>query len=168
MPEDALRASLTACCGATPWVEGMLTSRPWSDADSLLAAADHAWAALSPRQVAEAIAHHPRLGERRAAVALDARASGWSAGEQSGASSADEATRDALAAGNTEYEARFGHVFILCATGLSAEQMLAALRERLTHDAATEQVTTARELHRITRLRLEKLLAAEAPRTEAP
>lgn len=168
LPDDTLRATLTACCGARPWVEGLIASRPWSDAGALMDAADRAWAALSPQQVAEAIAHHPRLGERRAAVALDARASGWSAGEQSGAAAADEATRAALAAGNAEYEQRFGHVFILCASGLDAAQMLAALRARLTNDAATEQTITARELHRITRLRLEKLLASDAPRTETP
>ena len=159
LSDNDARQTLTACCGARAWVEGMLAARPWRDRDALLALADRCWAALPPADVAHAVAHHPRLGEARAAAALNALASQWSAGEQSGATAADDPTRRALAAGNAEYEARFGHTFILCASGRSAADMLATLRARLANDAATELRITAAELHRITRLRLERLLA---------
>jgi len=159
LDEDALRAALGACCGAAPWLDAMLASRPWRTREALLAAADRAWAGLPGEAVAQAIAHHPRLGETRAAAVLGARASQWSAAEQAGTRAADAALREALARGNAEYERRFGHTFILCATGLSAEQMLAALRERIGLAPEAERAVTAHELHRITRLRLEKLLA---------
>ena len=158
-PDDALRAALTACCGATHWVEATLTSRPWADEATLLAAAERAWQGLTRAQLAEAVAHHPRLGESRAAVAVSTQASAWSAGEQAGTRDADADTRAALAQGNRDYEARFGHTFILCASGRSAGEMLATLRARMTNDPETELDVTAHELWRITRLRLEKLLA---------
>lgn len=158
--EAAVRDALVACCGARPWVDLMLAARPWRDEAALLACADRCWSTLTSAQVAEAVAHHPRLGESRAAAELSARASQWSAGEQSGTRTADDDVRAALAAGNRDYEARFGHTFILCATGLSAADMLAALRGRLGNDAATELRITATELHKITRLRLAKLLAS--------
>ena len=159
---DRARALLTACCGAAPWVDAMLAARPFGDRERLFAAADRAWAGLTPEQLAQAIARHPRLGESRARAALTAREQAWSAGEQSGVGSADDAGRAALAEGNDEYERRFGHTFILCATGLAPGDMLASLRQRLGNDDATERAITARELHRITRLRLEKLLQEDA------
>lgn len=164
MPEAEVRALLAACCAASAWVGGMLRSRPWRDRDRLLASADHAWERCPREAIADAIAHHPRLGERAAAANLSSREQRWSATEQHGAGLAEGGVRDALARGNAAYEARFGHTFILCATGVSAEDMLRALNERLTNDVETEHAVTARELHRITRLRLEKLLADDTPR----
>ena len=158
-PAEVARELLTACCGAAPWVDAMLAARPFGDRERLLAAADRAWAALSEAQLQDAIARHPRLGESRARAALTAREQAWSAGEQSGVGSADETARTALAEGNEAYEQRFGHTFILCATGLGPADMLTALKRRLTNDELTERDITARELHKITRLRLEKLLA---------
>ena len=158
-PADHARELLTACCGASPWVDAMVAARPFGDRERLFAAADRAWAALTVAQLHDAIARHPRLGGTRAKAALSAREQAWSAGEQSGAAGADDAARAALAEGNEEYERRFGHTFILCATGLGTNDMLAALRRRLGNDAATEREVTGRELHKITRLRLEKLLA---------
>ena len=159
LPEAAARDALAACCGATPWVAAILAKRPWRTPASLLAAAAGAWAALTPADLAEAIAHHPRLGESRAKAALGARASGWSAGEQAGALSGADDARAALARANLEYERRFGHTFILCASGKSAEDMLASLHERLANTTDAELAITAEELRKITWLRLEKLLA---------
>jgi len=158
-PAERARELLTACCGAAPWVDAMLAARPFRDRERLFAAADHAWATITPAQLADAIARHPRLGGTRAKAALSAREQAWSAGEQSGVGSADDAARTTLAEGNEEYERRFGHTFILCATGLGTNDMLAALQQRLRNDPATERDITGRELHKITRLRLEKLLA---------
>jgi 2-oxo-4-hydroxy-4-carboxy-5-ureidoimidazoline decarboxylase len=137
----------------------MLASRPWRERAAFLAASERAWAALSPGQLAEAIARHPRLGETRAVAALGARERRWSAAEQAGAGAASDDVRAALARGNVEYERRFGHTFILCASGSDAEQMLAALRVRLGNSPEAELAITARELEKITTLRLEKLLA---------
>ena len=158
-PVETARELLTACCGAAPWVDAMLAARPFGDRERLLMTADRAWSALTEAQLESAIARHPRLGESRARAALSAREQAWSAGEQSGVGTADDAARAALAQGNEEYERRFGHTFILCATGLGPGEMLATLRERLANDERTERAITARELHKITRLRLEKLLA---------
>ncbi len=159
LSEAEAREALTSCCGTASWVAGMLAARPFRSREALLAAADRVWAELPGADVAQAIAHHPRLGESAAPAALSERASRWSSGEQSGATVSDGDARTALAAGNAAYESRFGHTFILCASGLDGNQMLAALEQRLTNDPATERDITARELHRITRLRLEKLLA---------
>ena len=158
LPEPQAREALTACCGAEVWVRGMLAARPFGDRDALFAAADRVWGSLPAAEVAQAIAHHPRLGESAARAALSALERRWSAGEQSGAAVSAADVRAALAAGNDTYEQRFGHTFILCATGLDAAQMLAALEQRLKNDPDVEHAITARELHRIIRLRLEKLL----------
>jgi len=160
-PEADARALLAACCGAEPWVACMLAERPFGNREALLAAADRAWTRLAPAELRQAIAHHPRLGSATAAAPLDPRARRWSAGEQAGAQAAPEAARASLAAANDAYERRFGHTFILCASGLAADEMLAALQGRLANDAETERAITARELHRITRQRLEKLLAGD-------
>lgn len=159
LPEAEVQSLLTACCGARAWVVAMLAARPWRERDALLAAAQRAWRALPHDQLAEAVAHHPRLGEARAAAELSARASDWSAREQAGAHAAGDEVRRALAAGNLEYERRFGHTFILCAGGRGADDMLAALRARLSNDPRTESAITAAELMKITLSRLEKLLA---------
>ena len=166
MAGEEARELLRACCGAAVWIEAVLAARPFGSRERLLAAADRAWDALSPGQLDEAVARHPRLGESRARAATSARERAWSAGEQEGAGSADAGARAALARGNEEYERRFGHTFTLCASGLSGEDMLRALRERLANDPAAERAITARELHRITRLRLERLLAGDGPTKE--
>ena len=168
LPVTQARAVLTACCGAPAWVQGMLATRPWRNPEGVLAAADRIWENLTTEQRLEAIEHHPRLGASVADVPLDERARRWSAREQRGAAAADTDTRTALAHGNAAYEHRFGHTFILCAKGLSAKDMLRSLTERLTHDPETERTNTTRELHRITRLRLEELLTGDAAREEAP
>lgn len=158
-PADEARELLLACCGASPWVDAMVAARPFESRENLLAAADRCWTALSQVQLEDAIARHPRLGASRAKAVLSAREQAWSAAEQSGAAGADDAARALLAEGNEAYERRFGHTFILCATGLGPGEMLAALRQRLANDDEAERSITARELHKITRLRLEKLLA---------
>jgi OHCU decarboxylase len=130
LPESQAREALTACCGAEVWVRGMMAARPFGNREALLAAADRVWGALPAAQVAQAIAHHPRLGESAARAALSALEQRWSAGEQSGAPRERRRVRAALATGNDAYERRFGHTFILCAAGLDAAQMLACARAK--------------------------------------
>ena len=150
-------AELLACCGSRRWAREMAARRPFADVAALLAAADEVWWALGPDDWHEAFRAHPRIGERKAAPAQGARAASWSAQEQAGAAGDDVAA--ALAEGNRAYEERFGHIYIVCATGKTADEMLAILRARLANDAATELRAAAAEQAKITRLRLEKLLA---------
>lgn len=155
MPNDAARRELMRCCGSRAWVEGMLTRRPFRDEAALMKAADDVWAPLGRAGWLEAFGHHPRIGDRVAA--------GWASQEQAGSAGASKETLDALVKGNDEYEKRFRHVFLVCATGKSAGEMLAALEERLHNDEITELRIAAGEQAKITRLRLGKLLA---PTTE--
>ena len=152
---------LLKCCGSARWAHALVARRPFGGAPEVFAAADEVWWSLSERDWLEAFAAHPRIGGGRARAegAQHAQAAGWSEEEQSGARDAAQATLDELAAANRAYEARFGYIFIVCATGKTADEMLALLRARLANEADRELRTAAAEQSKITRLRLEKLLA---------
>ena len=150
----AARAALGRCCGARHWVDGMLAARPFASDAELLAVAERVWWSLERADWLEAFAAHPRIGARAEAMTDCARR------EQAGANGAAEATLAALAQGNRTYEERFGHVFLICATGRTADEMLGALRGRLTNDPATELRVAAEEQAKITRLRLDRLVVA--------
>ena len=147
VPEDAV-AVMMSCCASRRFAAAMTAGRPYESLDAVQTAIEAAFGSLSWEDVLEAMAAHPRIGDR---------VSGQSATEQSGVSAT---SRDALAAANAEYEERFGHVFLICATGLSGEQMLAALRERLKNDPYTERAVATAELRKITVLRARKALAS--------
>jgi 2-oxo-4-hydroxy-4-carboxy-5-ureidoimidazoline decarboxylase len=155
-PEEA-RQALARCCGSSRWVAAMLARRPFADDAALYAAAHDVWRALGPDDILEAFAHHPRIGEAGTG-ARTAATRAWSAEEQARAAAglAEDAAA-ALRALNDAYAARFGYIFIICATGKSADEILGALRARLANDPATELGVAATEQARITRLRLEKL-----------
>jgi OHCU decarboxylase len=159
LPPAEAEAALQACCGSRAWVSAVASGRPYGDAAALYAAAESSWWALEPDDWLEAFRAHPRIGERKAQAAQDARASDWAAGEQSGMDAAGDSVRDALAEGNRAYEARFGYIYIVCATGREPGEMLEMLRARLHNDAHTEIRVAAEEQRKITRLRLDKLLA---------
>jgi 2-oxo-4-hydroxy-4-carboxy-5-ureidoimidazoline decarboxylase len=161
LPAPEAADHLRACCGASRWVEGMIARRPFADVESLLAAADGVWQACEPMDWVEAFAHHPRLGERHATTMVSATARGWSAGEQGAAGRADEATRAALARASAAYERRFDRIYIVCAAGRSAQELLADIERRMRHDPDRELAVAAEEQRKITRLRLLKLLGAE-------
>lgn len=158
LAEPELRAALERCCGARAWVAAMLAARPWDTRDALHAAADRAFVPLSDADWLEAFGHHPRIGDLDGLRRRFASTAAWAGGEQSGAAGADDITLAALARGNADYEARFGHLFIVCATGLTAAEMLGRLRARLSNDAAAELRLAAAEQAKITHLRLDKLL----------
>ena len=165
LPATEAEAELLACCGASRWVQGLLARRPFGSAAELFAAADEIWGSLGSQDWLEAFSRHPQIGEKAAEKRIKSEASQqissrWSAEEQSGAqrNSADVMAR--LAEGNRVYRQRFGYIFIVCATGKTAEEMLAILERRLQNDASAELTIAAEEQRRITRLRLEKLLAA--------
>ncbi|GGO81834.1 2-oxo-4-hydroxy-4-carboxy-5-ureidoimidazoline decarboxylase [Nonomuraea cavernae] len=154
-PAEAERELLT-CCASRVFARTIAAGRPYRDPAGLAAAADAAVHDLTWPEVLEALGAHPRIGERAAGADREAA---WSRQEQSGVR---DDLREALAEGNRAYEERFGHVYLICATGLSGGQMLDRLRERLEHDDETERRTVRDELAKITRLRLAKLLG-EAP-----
>ena len=161
---DAHRA-LLRCCGSQRWADSMLARRPFGSADALRTAACEVWAELDYDDYLEAFAAHPPIGgghegghEAAAAVLASTRA--WSAEEQSGASATAGAAADVMQAlrdGNRAYWQRFGYIFIVCATGKSAGQMLAALQVRLRNDPHVEILIAAAEQAKITLLRLEKV-----------
>jgi 2-oxo-4-hydroxy-4-carboxy-5-ureidoimidazoline decarboxylase len=155
LPTAAAERQLSTCCAARSWVERMAAGRPYADLDDLLEASDRAVRELDRDGLAEALAAHPRIGERAAGSSAEAV---WSRQEQAGAGDADAEIRAALQQGNRAYEERFGHVFLIRAHGRSAEEMLATLRQRLDNDPDTERSVVAEELRQITRLRLERLL----------
>ena len=151
-------AELYACCGSRAWAARMAAARPFEGLAAVLEAADAVWRGLGRDDWLEAFRAHPRIGETKAEAPQDAGARRWSEKEQAGVASASAGALAALAEGNRAYDARFGHIYIVCATGRSAEEMLALLRARLDNDAATELGVAAGEQRKITRIRLEKLL----------
>lgn len=158
-PGAAAERALLDCCASPAWAGRLAAGRPYQDRGALTAAADAALAGLPWPEVERALAAHPRIGERPAGGARDA---GWSRREQSGVDAADPVTREALAAGNEEYERRFGHVYLVCAAGRSGDELLALLRARLGNDPDAERAVVREELRRIMRLRLDRLLAETA------
>jgi allantoicase len=154
---EEAEAELLACCGSRAWAAQMADRRPFATLDEVLEAADSIWRSLGEGEWLEAFKAHPRIGEKKAEAAQDARAKAWSEKEQSGVAAASEETLAALAEGNRAYDAKFGHIFLICATGKSADEMLASLRARLGNDPAEEKRIAAEEQRKITSLRLEKL-----------
>jgi allantoicase len=153
-------AALYDCCGSKKWVEQVLALRPYADASVLLDSAEEAFSTLGRKDWLVIFRSHPAIGAKKAKAKQSATARDWSAGEQSVAQEASHETLAVLAAANEAYEATFGHVFLICATGKSTEQILKSLQERLGHDAETEMRIAGEEQRKITRLRLEKLLAS--------
>ena len=151
------RRRLTACCGSSRWVDRMLARRPFGSRIGLLTAAREEWYALGPGDWREAFAHHPKIGDREHLRARFPTTHDRSAKEQAGVAGASNGLLDALATGNRAYEDRFGYIFIVCATGKSAEEMLALLNNRLTNDPEIEIRIAAGEQAEITALRLNAL-----------
>ncbi len=153
MPDVRAADVFRACCGSSRWVNGMVGRRPFSSIEAMLDASDKEWQSTDQSDWHEAFAHHPRIGDRTA--------SGWAGGEQAGVLSAEESLQDKVAAANREYENHFGHIYIVCASGRTAEEMVADARARMNNDPSTELRIAASEQHKITQLRLRKLLGED-------
>src|SRR6202521_5392832 len=134
----------------------MAAKRPVGEATALLAASDEIWRGLGEADWLEAFKSHPRIGETRAEIDSATQSSAWSAQEQQKAATADEAVKMALKWGNREYEQKFGRIFIVCATGKSASEILEILRRRLHNDETTELQQAAEEQRQIMHIRLRK------------
>lgn len=154
------------CCGSANWALQMAESRPFRTTQQLFDTADRVWRELSESDWLEAFRGHPQIGEKVAESTApkphssghSAEAQRWAADEQSATGHADLQTMEDLSRANREYQMRFGYIFIVCATGKSAQQMLALMRQRLQNDPVAEIAVAAAEQALITRLRLEKLL----------
>jgi OHCU decarboxylase len=158
LPEEAAAAHLRDCCGSSRWVNAMLARRPFASMEALLSAADESWRAAGPADWDEAFAHHPRIGERRAAAPVSASAQAASAAEQGAVARADAAARAALAEANQSYERRFGRIYIVCASGRTAEELLTDVEARMRNDPERERAVAAEEQRKITGLRLRALV----------
>jgi OHCU decarboxylase len=159
LPAERAAEMFRACCGASRWVDEMVARRPFASTDTVLAMADDIWRAMGPGDWHEAFAHHPRIGEREGAPTQDARAASWSTAEQSSVASANRLTQEQLAEINRAYEARFGYIYIVCASGRSADELLAIAARRLGNAPDDELRVAAEEQRQITHLRLRKLLS---------
>lgn len=148
--EQVAHAALVQCCGSKRWSGQMLARRPFQDRETLLSTAESVWWTLSPDDWLEAFSAHPRIGQKKL--------SNWSSQEQAGVNSASAQLLERLAAGNREYERRFGWIFLICASCKSATEMLDALQDRLGNEPGNELRVAAAEQAKIAQLRLNKLL----------
>jgi 2-oxo-4-hydroxy-4-carboxy-5-ureidoimidazoline decarboxylase len=160
LPAEEAAQEIMACCGSAAWARSMASRRPLQDEASLLTASDEIWNCLATRDWMEAFSKHPRIGERKAPPEAAAQSAEWSTLEQRGVATAGEAVQSTLAEANQQYEQRFGRVFIVCATGKSAPEMLEILHRRLRNDDATELREAAEEQRKITNIRLKKWLSS--------
>jgi 2-oxo-4-hydroxy-4-carboxy-5-ureidoimidazoline decarboxylase len=160
LPAAEAEKEILACCGSRAWARAMASRRPIENEATLLAASDEIWRGLSEADWVEAFRSHPRIGESRAEQPAGGHSAAWSEQEQSGVAGSEDAFKTALADGNRDYEKRFGHIFIVCATGKSAAEILEILRRRLQNDPPTELREAAEQQWQITQIRLKRWLAA--------
>jgi 2-oxo-4-hydroxy-4-carboxy-5-ureidoimidazoline decarboxylase len=159
LDKQQLKEELAKCCGSSAWIQKMLPFFPADDLVELLEDAEEQWYTCSDEDWKEAFAHHPKIGDADSLKKKFASTAQWASGEQSGAGEASQQTIEALAAGNRLYEEKFGYIFIVCATGKSADEMLQILESRLHNKPKDEIKIAADEQDKITKLRIEKLLA---------
>ena len=173
LPESVACTELLRCCGSPRWVDKMVEARPFASVLHLKAVADRTWWSLPYSEYYTAFQAHPRIGgdvaalrQKFASTTSSSNGGGahhggsWEEGEQSGTKSASEEVLRALAQGNDDYDAKFGHVFLICATGKSASEMLNALEQRISNSAEAEVLIAAGEQAKITYLRIDKLLVS--------
>jgi OHCU decarboxylase len=162
LPPDEASQELMKCCGSTRWAQALVRRRPYQSIDELTRAANEVWWSLERNDWLEAFRSHPKIGEKladkKARDPVSGQSQAWSGQEQAGMREAHRHTIESLAHLNREYENKFGFIFIVCATGKSAAEMLAILRERLQNEIDAEVPVAAAEQAKITELRLKKLV----------
>lgn len=156
--QAAAESALLSCCGSRRWAQKMAEARPFADVAALLNQAKQIWCNLETEDWLEAFAAHPKIGAKKAVPHQSAQSAEWSNGEQSGTNIATDSVRIELEETNRLYEEKLGFIFIVCATGKSAEEMLEICRQRLNNDADAEIRIAAEEQGKITEIRLKKLL----------
>jgi 2-oxo-4-hydroxy-4-carboxy-5-ureidoimidazoline decarboxylase len=158
LPEGEAAAQILPCCGSQAWARALVSQRPVEDLAALQAASDRIWSSLSVADWLEAFASHPRIGSAAPAGKSSPQSVAWSAREQSDATKADDSVKLALAAASRKYELKFGRLFIICATGKSAAEILDNLERRLNNEEPVEFQEAAGQQRQITHLRLKKWL----------
>jgi OHCU decarboxylase len=158
LPASEAAEEILPCCGSQRWAHALVRLRPFPDQQSLLEKSDEVWRELGPADWGEAFFSHPRIGEKKAPDSATLKSAQWSNEEQSSVVLSGEDIQERLRHANGEYERRFGRIFIVCATGKSAEQMLAIVERRLTNDEPEELYEAAEQQRQITQLRLRKWL----------
>jgi 2-oxo-4-hydroxy-4-carboxy-5-ureidoimidazoline decarboxylase len=158
LPEAEAHEAFARCCGASRWVGQMVARRPFVGVQSVLGIAFGFWMGLGPEDWREAFTHHPRIGDLESLKRRFASTADLASREQSAVAAASRVVLEALAEGNRAYEERFGYIFIVFASGRSAEEMLALLKDRLGNDPEAELRIAAKEQWKIMRLRLDTML----------
>tara|TARA_R110002167_G_scaffold9744_5_gene45111 strand:+ start:9946 stop:10458 length:513 start_codon:yes stop_codon:yes gene_type:complete len=158
LPADEAATAFAQCCVSQRWIQQMVAARPFLSAEQLQQQAENFWQALAEADYLEAFEGHPKIGDVSSLQQKYASTKALAAGEQSSVNAANDAIINALAEGNQSYEQRYGFIFIVCATGKSAAEMLALLQARLSNNRATEVQNAADEQAKITRIRINKLL----------
>jgi 2-oxo-4-hydroxy-4-carboxy-5-ureidoimidazoline decarboxylase len=156
LTENEKRKLLQQCCGAKAWVDKMLEAELPEDKELLLKQAEDKWYTCTEEDWKEAFLHHPKIGDKEA-LRKKFSSDVFAGGEQSSVNRASEPTLDALTEGNENYQHKFGFIFIVCATGKSADEMLAILQSRLSNEPQKEIRIAIEEQNKITKLRLQKL-----------
>lgn len=151
--------SLFACCGSTNWASKMTGSRPFETLTDLKETADRIWGETTETDWLEAFTHHPKIGDTESLKKKFAATAAWASNEQSAVQEAGMDVLEKLAKGNQDYEAKFGFIFIVCATGKTAPEMLTLLEARLPNGKEEELHIAAGEQHKITHIRIDKLFA---------
>lgn len=159
LPLYDLKQQLFNCCGSTTWVNKMLPFFPIQTTQQILTIAQQQWYTCTNADWLQAFTHHPKIGDVATLTKKFAATAIWASGEQQAVNTAPAAIIQALANGNTEYQNKFGFIFIVCATGKSAQQMLTLLQQRLPNTLQVEMQLAMEEQNKITLLRLQKLLA---------
>lgn len=158
LPRETAEADFLNCCGSPNWARMIAAARPFADVAALINRAEQIWLDLKTQDWLAAFAAHPKIGAKKSVSPQSARSADWSNAEQSGTQTAAGSARDELETANRLYQEKFEFIFIVCATGKSAEQMLDLCRRRLKNDAAAEILIAADEQRKITEIRLRKLL----------
>lgn len=158
LPPPQLKEELAKCCGSSAWIDRMLPFFPAEDLVEVLEDAEEQWFLCSEADWKQAFAQHPRIGDIESLQKKFASTAEWAIGEQGGIKTATQQTLQSLAEANKKYEEKFGYIFIVCATGKSANEILTQLETRLQNSPEVEIEIAADEQNKITRLRIEKLL----------
>ena len=156
--DDAINR-LLLCCGSHRWAREMIEQRPFQSKEQMIRQAEKIWENLSKDDWLEAFTHHPKIGDIDSLREKYASTRNWAESEQSGTKQASDQTLQKLKKLNEEYEEKYGYIFIVCATGKSADEMLQILESRIGNDPDKELKIAAREQNKITNIRLEKLLS---------
>ena len=158
MPDNKAVSEFTRCCRSSRWAAEMVRRRPFRNTEELADMADAVWNELGPADWKEAFAHHPQIGDKESLRKKFASTKQWAEGEQSGIEAASDEVLQGLTDGNEKYRRKFGYIFIVFASGKSADEMLQILRTRMKNRPEDELLTAGEEQRKITRLRLQKLI----------